>query len=211
MAIDKIVLQATNNLFTNTEITGTEAARMPVGTTGQRANVQSGDIRFNSTLNLMEYYDGSSWKSIDSPPTVSSVTSTFTAAGDTITVSGDNFQTGINIKVIDSDGTQYTPDSVTRVSSTQATFDITTAIVSSGKDYFDVKVTNVSGLSVTAANVMSIPQSIAFDTASGTLGTTGDVGQVSGLSPVTVTKSGENADVTVTYAVESGALPGGLL
>ena len=57
MAIDKIVLQATNNLFTNTEITGTEAARMPIGTTGERANAQNGDIRFNSTLNLMEYYD----------------------------------------------------------------------------------------------------------------------------------------------------------
>jgi len=210
MAIDKIVLQATNNLFTNTEITGTEAARMPIGTTGERANAQNGDIRFNSTLNLMEYYDGIAWKSIDSPPTISSVTATFTTAGDTITVDGDNFQTGINVKVIDSSGTQYTPDSVTRVSSTQITFDITTAIVNSGNDYFDVKVTNVSGLSVTAANVMSIPQSIAFNTAAGTLGTTGDVGQVSGLSPVTVTQSGENADVTVTYAVESGALPGGL-
>jgi large repetitive protein len=210
MAIDKIVLQATNNLFTNTEISGTEAARMPVGTTGQRANEQNGDIRFNSTLDLMEYYDGSIWKSIDSPPTISSVTSTFTAAGDTITVNGDNYQTGVNIVVIDSGGTQYTPDSVTRVSSTQATFDITTAILNSGNDYFDVKITNVSGLSVTASNVMSIPQSIAFSTAAGTLGTADDVGQVSGLSPVTVTQSGENADVSVTYAVESGALPGGL-
>jgi len=205
-----VTLGKTNNLFVNTEITGTEAARMPVGTTGQRANEQNGDIRFNTTLNLMEYYDGNTWKSIDSPPTVSSVTSTFTTVGDTITVLGDNFQTGINIKIIDSDGTEYTPDSVTRVSSTQATFDITAAILNSGKDYFDVKITNVSGLSVIAANVMSIPQSIAFDTPAGTLGTTGDVGQISGLSPVTVTKSGENADVTVTYAVESGALPGGL-
>ena len=48
----------TSNLFTNTEIAGTEAARMPNGTTAQRANAQSGDIRFNSTLALMEYYTG---------------------------------------------------------------------------------------------------------------------------------------------------------
>ena len=205
-----ITIAKTSNLFTNTEIAGTEAAKMPVGTTGQRASAQSGDIRFNSTLSLMEYYDGANWKSIDSPPTISSVTSTFTAAGDTITVGGDNYQTGINVKVIDSDGTEYTPDSVTRVSSTQVTFDITAAILNSGKDYFDVKVTNVSGLAVTATDVMSIPQSIAFDTAAGTLGTQDDVGAVSGLSPVTVTKSGENADVSVTYSVASGSLPAGL-
>ena len=210
LADNSVTIGKTNNLFVNTEITGTEAARMPNGTTAQRASAQTGDIRFNSTIDLMEYYDGATWKSIDSPPTVSTVTSTFTAAGDTITVVGDNFQTGVNIKVIDSDGTQYTPDSVTRVSATQVTFDITAAILNSGKDYFDVTITNVSGLSVTAADVMSIPQSIAFNTASGTLGTKGDVGQISGLSPVTVTKSGENADVTVTYAVASGALPGGL-
>src|SRR6056300_735698 len=59
----------TSNLFTNTEISGTEAARMPVGTTAQK----TGDIRFNSTTSLMEYYDGTQWKSIDSPPAVSSI------------------------------------------------------------------------------------------------------------------------------------------
>ena len=45
-----ITIAKTNNLFVNTEITGTEAARMPVGTTAQRANAQVGDLRHNSNL-----------------------------------------------------------------------------------------------------------------------------------------------------------------
>ena len=31
-------------------------------------------LRFNTTLNLMEYYDGANWKSIDSPPSVTGFT-----------------------------------------------------------------------------------------------------------------------------------------
>src|SRR5210317_1350673 len=69
----KIVDSYTTSVKTNPEFQGTEAARMPVGTTAERANAQAGDLRFNTTLSLMEYYDGTQWKSIDSPPTISSV------------------------------------------------------------------------------------------------------------------------------------------
>src|SRR6056300_344870 len=86
-----INIAKTDNLFVNTEITGTEAAKMPVGTTSQRASAQSGDIRFNSTITLMEYYNGVQWKSIDSPPTVSSISpTTVTTANTNITISGLN-------------------------------------------------------------------------------------------------------------------------
>ena len=66
-------------------------------TTGDRVN-ETGRFRFNSTLNLMEYYNGTSWISIDSPPTISSVTptsvdengttTTFTLTGDNLSSSG---------------------------------------------------------------------------------------------------------------------------
>src|SRR6056300_1259340 len=86
-----VTLVKTDSLFVNTEISGTEGARMPNGTTAQRASAQSGDIRFNSTLTLMEYYDGVQWKSIDSPPTVSSISpTTVTTANTNITISGLN-------------------------------------------------------------------------------------------------------------------------
>ena len=56
----------------NRKFTGTDSIKLPVGTTGQRVN-GSGNIRFNSTLALAEYYDGTDWKAIDSPPSISSV------------------------------------------------------------------------------------------------------------------------------------------
>ena len=201
----------TSNLFTNTEIAGTEAARMPVGTTAQRANAQSGDIRFNSTLSLMEYYDGALWKAIDSPPTITSISpSTFTAAGDTITVSGTNFQSGVNASVISSDGTTYTPDSVTRASSSSITFDITTAIKNSGKDAFDVLVSNTSGLSVTSNDALTIPNpTAAFTSAAGAhaIFDSGRSGTFNG--GVTLTGDVSESDVTLTYSVSAGSLPAG--
>ena len=43
---------------------GTNGIKLPVGTTAQRVNT-TGTIRFNSTLELPEYYNGSAWISID--------------------------------------------------------------------------------------------------------------------------------------------------
>ena len=44
--------------------TGTGAVLLPVGTTAQRPSVTVASIRFNSTLNKIEYYDvnSSTWK-----------------------------------------------------------------------------------------------------------------------------------------------------
>ena len=57
-----VTLDKTDSLFVNTEISGTEAAKMPVGTTAQRASAQSGDIRFNSSTNKFQGYDGTTWQ-----------------------------------------------------------------------------------------------------------------------------------------------------
>ena len=102
---------------------------LPTGTTAQRPTPTGGMIRFNSTLNLAEYYDGTQWKSIDAPPTVSGVSPTsFDAEGDTITVSGSNFQTGAVASLVGTDGTVYTAATTTRNSSSEVTFDITAAM-----------------------------------------------------------------------------------
>ena len=200
----------TSNLFTNTEIAGTEAARMPVGTTAQRANAQSGDIRFNSTLELMEYYTGTIWKAIDSPPSVTGISPTsFTASGTTITVTGTNFQTGLSIKVIGANGTEYTPTSVTRVSSTEATFDTTQAILDTESDLFDIKLSNTSGLSATLENSLEIANgTFAFTNAA--TSTIYDIGRSTGFAAGgSLTGGGGESDVTVSYAVTSGTLPSG--
>ena len=58
--------------FENIVDIGTEGTKLAVGTTAQRGSTQ-GQFRFNTTTGLAEYYDGSNFKSIDSPPTVSSI------------------------------------------------------------------------------------------------------------------------------------------
>tara|TARA_Y100000004_G_scaffold155182_1_gene179656 strand:+ start:264 stop:1832 length:1569 start_codon:yes stop_codon:yes gene_type:complete len=211
-----INLAKTDDLFVNTEITGTEAAKMPVGSTSQRANAQSGDIRFNTNLSLMEYYNGTEWKPIDSPPVITAVSpTTFDTAGDTITVSGSNFQSGYTLTVIGSDGTEYTPTTTSRVSSSSITFDVTASMVSDGKDYYDVKVTNSSGLFVIKDDTLSLPSTIAFDVAAGSIGTVFDrlaIGHSAqgAVSNPTATITGESGDVTIAYSLSRGALPTGL-
>ncbi len=44
----------------NRRFTGTDAETITSGTTGERV-AGAGKLRFNTTLNLMEYYDGSNW------------------------------------------------------------------------------------------------------------------------------------------------------
>jgi hypothetical protein len=200
----------TSALFTNTEIAGTEGARMPNGTTAQRANAQGGDIRFNTTLSLMEYYTGTEWKSIDSPPTVTSLSPTTIVDGTTVTVTGSNFQSGINVSVIGSDGTAYTPASIVRTNNTTITFDATAAMISGSLDYFDVKVTNASNLSATLENALEITSTHTWATAAGSLGTIYDAGRSGHSFNAGTTYSGGESDVTVTHSITSGTLPSGL-
>ena len=200
----------TSNLFTNTEVAGTEALRVPVGTTAQRANAQSGDIRFNSTTSLMEYYTGTEWKIIDTPPNISSVSpDNFDAAGETITVNGTFFDLSATIKVIASDGTEFTPSTVTNVSTAQITFEITQAMVDDNDDPYDVKIENPSGQSHTLADALDFAPNPVFTEAAGSLGTIYDTAR-SNFGDITTGATSDESDATLTYAITSGSLPSGL-
>jgi hypothetical protein len=194
----------------NPEFSGTEAAKMPNGTTGQRANAASGDIRFNTTISLMEYYDGTNWKAIDAPPIIASISPTyFSAVADVITISGTNFQSGCTVAVKDKNGTSYSAASVTFVNAAQITFPITSAMAAAADDPFDVIVSNPSGLAATLIGGLQQTTNPTFATASGSIGTIYDSARGSySLSPVTATAA--ESDVTISYAVTTGALPTGL-
>jgi hypothetical protein len=49
--------------------TGTEGTKVASGTTAQRGST-TGQLRFNTTTGLAEYYTGTAFKSIDAPPTI---------------------------------------------------------------------------------------------------------------------------------------------
>ena len=205
----KIVDSYTTALQTNPEFSGTEGARMPNGTTAQRASAQAGDIRFNTTTALMEYYTGAAWKSIDSPPTITSISpDNFDTAGDTITISGSNFQSGATVKIKAVDAQELSAASVTITNSSTATFDITAAMVADDNDPYDVIITNSSGLSGTINAALDFAPEPAWTVAAGSLGNIFNGGRTS-LSFTTGATTTES-DATITYAVTTGALPSGL-
>ena len=196
----------------NVELSGTEAARMPVGTTAQRANPQTGDLRFNSTTSLMEYYDGTQWKSIDSPPSISSISPSNIADSDSdvdIVVTGSNFITGgQTVTAIGADGSTITAGTVTRDSSTQLTANFDGTSFDNAQEPYDIKVENSSsGLSITSADLLNVNASPAWTKSAGSLGTIYDVGR----SSVSITTGATDSEgASLTYSVSVGSLPSGL-
>ena len=185
------------------------------GTTAQRSIEDQGKLRFNTTTNLLEYYDGSSWKSIDSPPTVSSVSPSNLLSGDgtgnyTIVVTGSSFSSSVTAVLITDGGTEITPDTTTRDSATQVTLVVAKnkANLTNANEPFDVKITNSSGLAATLADALSVDAQPVFSTAAGSLGTFGD-GSRSGISVSAVAADPESGG-DITYTLESGSLPAGL-
>ena len=156
---------------------GTEGTKVAVGTTAQRGSTQ-GQIRFNTTIGLAEYYDGSSFKAIDSPPTISSISPTSLgesqlSSNQTITITGGNFSTSPTVKIVGNDGTEINPASTTRNSVSQITITTPTSGITNANEAYDIKVTNTSGLAATLADALTINATPVFATNAGSFGTVG--------------------------------------
>jgi len=197
----------------NRKFTGTKGIVTPKGTTGQRVGEESGELRFNTTTELMEYYDGTQWKPIDAPPTISGITTNdaigtgtvFNADGSTlfqITINGGNFSVGCTVKFIGDTGTEYVAGNVTRVSASQITCN-TIAGMGTSDDPYDVRVNNTSGLSATLDDAFSYNSPPTFVSAAGSLGSVFD-----GLSTSKDCSATDAEGNTITYSLASGSLPG---
>jgi len=190
----------------NRKFTGTDGIRIPGGTTGERVGASAGEIRFNSTINLMEYYDGVQWKSIDAPPTVSSVSPTAYDgnSGQSFTVTGSNFGSGSSVTFLKQDGSIVSA-TTTYVSPTSLTA-VTTADALVVDGPLGVKVENVSGLANTLADAITTGTAPSISSPS-----TGSLGTFGYTTAVSVTVSGSDPDGgAVTFTVTSGSLPSGI-
>jgi hypothetical protein len=194
--------------FENISDTGTQGTKVASGTTAQRGST-AGQIRFNTTTGLAEYYDGTIFKSIDSPPTVTAVSPlevVSDAGGNiTFTITGSNFQSGAVVKFIGNDATEITASTTTVTNSTTISAVIVRSSFVGAKEPYDVKVINSSSLSGTLDNQINVDVSPAWSTASGTLGTFLRGSSVS----VSVLATDADSDA-ITYSVASGTLPTGL-
>ena len=195
--------------FVNISDSGTAGTKVATGTTAQRGST-AGQIRFNSQTGLAEYYTGTEFKIIDTPPTVTAVSPLLvdldTGGNITFTISGTNFQSGAVTKFIGNDGTEITASTTTVTNSTTISAVIARSSFVNAKEPYDVKVSNSSGLSGVLDNQISVDSAVIWSTASGSLGTL--TYNASG-NHYTVVATDADSD-TITYSVQSGTLPTGL-
>jgi hypothetical protein len=181
---------------------------LPETTTAKRANVR-GRLQFNTTTSLAEYYDGNNWKSIDSPPVLTSVNTTLidsNSGGTTsIVCSGSNFS-ATTITFISSTGVTVNANSSTVNNSNQVTAVVTDSNFVNAQEPYDVKATNASGLSSTLADQINVDTTVAWQTSAGSLGS---ISNTDTGTHFTVSATDADSD-TITYSVQSGSLPAGL-
>jgi len=189
----------------NRKFTGTDSILTPKGTEAQRVNTESGQLRFNTDTNLMEYYNGTEWKPIDSPPTVTSITPTEVDSADgsttSFSITGGNFQAGAVVKFVGNDGTTITAGTVTVNSTSSITAVESSSSFASAKEPYDVTVTNSSGLSAELADQINVDTAPSWSTASGTIATVDEGAAVS----TSVTATDTDGD-TITYSETTSTL-----
>ena len=191
-----------------TNLGGVSGVKLPVGDTSERVNVTA-LLRYNSDTGLPEYYNGSTYISIDSPPAVSSITPTevdSTAGGNvTFTVTGARFSVGCTVKFISNTGTQLNAISVTRDSATQLTVVVAKSSFVNAQEPYTIKVTNASGLAAELADQINVDSDPTWTTAAGTLGNV----TVGNSESKTVAATDSEGD-SILYSLLSGAFPGGM-
>ena len=203
----------------NTKFTGTSGVRISTGDTGTRVDEQA-RLRFNSSTNLMEYYSGTEWKSIDAPPTITSftvngganvTTASFLNESGTITVviSGSLFDNvGATVLFVGNGGGDVSPLTTVRNSTSLITVTVDGSSFSNTFEPYDLKITNGSGLTALLENCILSDSQPSFATAAGSLGTISD-GTRSSYTLSSAAATDADGD-TITYSVSVGALPTGL-
>ena len=205
----------------NRKFTGTDSIVLPKGSEAQRVNSEGGQLRFNTDTNLAEYYNGTDWKPIDSPPTItnftldggSAVTSSVinnTVSGDaTVVINGSLFDTTSGTVVFEPEagGSNVLTQTITRTSANQFTVTVTRADFLEAGDPYAIKLTNGSGLAATLASAFDVNVPPAFVNAA-------DANLATVFNGVTYSGSTANASATdadgetITYSIISGSLPG---
>ncbi len=195
--------------FENITDTGTEGTKVASGTTAQRGST-TGQIRFNTTTGLAEYYTGTSFKSIDAPPSVLSIdiseVDSNAGGNQTIVITGTGFNSGATVSFIGNAGTDFNATSATVNSETQITAVAPKASFLNAQEPYGVKVINISGLASILVNQINVDTDVVWSTSAGSLGSVND--NATGTH-FTVSATDADSD-TITYSVQSGSLPAGM-
>ena len=197
---------------TSSFMKGSDGVGISTATTTTRnalSGVRPGQIIFNHTTNLMEYYNGTSWVAIDTPPTINSITPTEveSAAGGniTFTINGARFSIGVIVQFVSNTGITLNASSTTRVNANQLTAVIARNSFVNAQEPYDVKVTNASGLATTLEDQINVDNAPTWNTSAGTIATIDDLDTG---THATLSASDAEGD-TISYSISSGSLPAG--
>ena len=187
---------------------------------GDRVN-EKGRLRFNDTSDLLEYYNGNDWKSIDAPPSITGFTLNDVGGSAVTSVNIDNEASGTStIEVLGSlfdttNGTitfvgtaeNISPVSTTRNSANKFTITITNSDFDISNSPYTIKLTNGSGLSAEVVAAISADQTTpTFTNAADTTFTLFDSTRDAGIAAADLC----GASGASSFAVTTGSLPSGL-
>tara|TARA_B100000085_G_scaffold132165_1_gene120416 strand:+ start:280 stop:1929 length:1650 start_codon:yes stop_codon:yes gene_type:complete len=187
---------------------------------GDRVN-EKGRLRFNDTTDLLEYYNGNDWKSIDAPPsitgfTINDVGGTAITSGtidneasgtSTIEVLGSLFDTTNGAVTFVGGAETLSPASTTRNSANKFTLTVTNSEFDITNSPYTIKLTNGSGLSAELAASISADQTTpTFTNAADTTVTLFDASRGAGIAAADLC----GASNASSFAVTTGSLPSGL-
>jgi hypothetical protein len=198
---------ATPANVSDTANTSTGYFDMPAGTTAQRpGSPATGNMRWNTTEDVLELYNGTSWTAIGvTDPTITSISpTTASATGTTITITGTGFKTGATIVIIGDDDTEYTPSASSFVSATSYTF--VTPVLTVANEPYDIKITNTNTGTITSTDALDAGGVPSWQTAAGSLGS---ITEFATGTHATVVASDPDGG-TITFSVTTGAVPAGL-
>lgn len=194
----------------NVSLSGNEGVTLPAGTTAERpSSPANGVFRFNTTTDVMEYYDGADWQTLGNAPGVTSISpTTETDANANITITGTNFKTGATVQFIGDDGTVYNSPSVTVNSTTTITATTPSSALTVANEPYDIKVINPGNFSGTLVNALDAGSTPAFGVASGSLGTVLEGTAASAFTQITATDAdGQSVSITLK---SGSSLPSGV-
>jgi Putative Ig domain len=198
----------------NTTFGGSDGITVPNGTTsgvGPRpASPNTGQLRYNSSVGLAEFYTANGWTAVAAPPAVTSISGFINADNTTtITVNGSNFVNGATVN-INGPATSNVLRALTTtyINTTQLTATTNSSVVNYvGNAAFDVTVINPSGLSSTLASAGVVDRTLIWSTGAGTIATISDVG--GSYSPIATVSASDPDGQAVTLALTSGSVPTG--
>ena len=225
-----IVYASANNILSNLAIGGTTGHVLKVSSTGipewaaesggggsgsteqlvsytsDPASANAGAVYFNTTDNVVRFYNGSVWWSVAPiPPSITNISpSTFGGQiGELFTITGAEFDVNTTVIFKGADSTEYASAVVTFISSAQITATNATTLPVSNEPY-KIKVTSATG-TITSFQTIDSGTLPTFTTASGQLSSN------AWNVPVSTSVLASDTETSIaSYSIVTGVLPTGL-